>query len=170
MDRVGRILAQPLSELLAPEDQVLPGGQVERWDLPLADRAALVEFGLPLVEKSRFVANFQQDDRPELTFDGEDYYSLGIFGRHGLGARAGTGQVWAIPLERRLSISYVDRSAAVFVDVAWRWCRIVPIVEELRFDIGQYDMLDMFIDHVRGIDERAATESSAWWRGLVDAW
>jgi hypothetical protein len=169
-DPVGRILTQPLGELVAPGDRVLPGGQVERWDLPPADRAALAEFGLPLAEKSRFVANFQEGDRPELTFEGEDYYSLGLFGGHELGARAGTGQVWAIPLERRLPISYVDLSAAVFVDVAWRWYRVVPVVEELRYDIGQYDKLDMFIDYVRGVDERAATELSAWWRGLVDAW
>ncbi|MBO3102136.1 SUKH-4 family immunity protein [Cellulomonas fengjieae] len=183
---------------------VLPGPQVDAWSLPAEAKASLARYGLPGPrddDLSRFLASFQSGRRPEVA-DGTEYYGLARFGVSRVCALP-SGSVTAVPSSRDvhpqleplypsgLLPSLVSTSVPQFVELAWRWGALVPILaeEQARVSVADdrawregrgADLPDPFdayedlcryvLERLRRIDPQVDPASGFWADLLLDVW
>ncbi|MFE9404010.1 SUKH-4 family immunity protein [Streptomyces sp. NPDC006530] len=170
-EAVARALSQPLDLLVAAEHQAAAAsGNVSAWQLPSADKTVLARWGLPLIEECRLIPNIQEGMSPEMNVRGRQFYTLGLFADHEIGALVKIGEVRGIPLNQALPESFINSSVAQFVETSWRWYWVWKEVNALRFDIAQYDILDSFLDFATKLDPPVGTAETSLWRGLIESW
>jgi hypothetical protein len=151
---VRRILEADLAELAVDRRGALfpPVGQDE-WELPRQDMDVLWRHGLPAPQDDgpyRISGHYQTGSSPELAHEGRVFYRLGSFAGVSHLAERGTGEVVHpvltkaevhpqlavhFPVERTFAL--VDTSVASWVELAWRWHRLVPVLVDQSDQAGE---------------------------------
>ena len=84
---------------------------------------------------------------------------------------AGGGEVVGVPDNDALGLSYINSSAALFVDISWRWAfvrRILIGVEDYEY---LYDSLGRFQQYAQTVDSAIRVDLRfAWWNGVIEGW
>ncbi|MFD3483253.1 SUKH-4 family immunity protein [Streptomyces sp. NPDC058665] len=151
-----RILeASPNSLTRSGALSIFPGAQSQGWRLPDQGKFSLSSYGLPLARADDLMGilgGFQESAQPESGPDGLRVYTLGSYGSAKLGAVESSGGVLALPggsemhLGRHslcpsgISPTLVGSSIDRFVECAWRWHWIVPLLAEEQRRAGEAEI------------------------------
>jgi hypothetical protein len=204
---VHRILDEDLrrlSELGGPA--VLPTAQMEAWVLPEEGKLTLSRHGLPdarVDDLMGIVGGFQKFAEPEVGNDGSRFYVLARYGTASIAAVENSGEVVAVPAASKvhpelsrlhpsgLSPSQINSSVAAFVECAWRWHWLLPLLADEQGRAGeaeidawrstrQEDLPDAYMEYqnlcievlerFRIIDPEIQTDSGFWSETIIDVW
>ncbi|MFE2064034.1 SUKH-4 family immunity protein [Streptomyces sp. NPDC059467] len=170
--------------LTAPLAQVvswgLPSSRLDderRWDIAEDDALALKEFGVAVFEEDggrggiQLVGSLQSGNNPLIRRRGVEAYSLGTYWRREIGVLSGSGEVVGVPDDGSLDVSFINTSAALFVDISWRWAfvrRVLLDVEDYEY---LYDSLGRFQQYAQAVDSAIRDDPRfAWWNGVIEGW
>lgn len=168
-ERTREILNQPLGEVVVSADQAMAADLtlLDQWSVPPGDRKALAQWGLPLLEDYRLVANLQEEVEPAETDDGRRYYSLGTWLDFEVVAASPSGEVWGIPLTNWRPASYfINSSITGFIESAWRWYRISRVVNA-EDSVERYGCLRDFFDFIATHDPTVTERQDSLWREVL---
>lgn len=168
-ERTRGILNQPLREVVILADQAMAADLtlLDQWSVPPGDRKALAQWGLPLLEDYRLVANLQEEVEPVETDDGRRYYGLGAWLDFEVVAASPSGEVWGIPLINWRPASYfINSSIAGFIESAWRWYWISRVVNA-EDSVERYGCLRDFFDFIAAHDPSVAERQDSLWREVL---
>jgi hypothetical protein len=167
-EAVQEILATPTEQLVAQAESSARAteGQVEAWSVDSASRELLVRLGIPYMEEDGLEVSIQAEADPQIEYGDRSFYRLGVYYDHEIGIEAGNGEVWAVPLAGDSGEFYVNSSVETYVNVAWRYYWAGYEIGKLSDDFAQFDLLDVFMEYVSGIDVRAAADG-AFWRKVI---
>ena len=118
------------------------------------------------MEEDGLEVNIQTEADPQIEYSDRSFYRLGIYYDHEIGVEVGGGEIWAIPLLNGLREFYVNSSIETYVNVAWRYYWAGYEIGKLSEDFAQFALLDMFVEYISSIDERAALEGT-FWRDII---
>ncbi|WP_165978094.1 SUKH-4 family immunity protein [Actinomadura darangshiensis] len=154
---VDRILEDDLSSLPKSGGRsVFPAPISEGWRLPDQGRVFLSSYGLPSVRTDDLmgiVGEFQESETPEIGGSGLQYYVLGRYGVARMAAVQGSGEVLALPRSSEVhsAISHLypagltpvpaNSSLEQFVECAWRWHWIVPLLAAMEKRAGEAEIM-----------------------------
>ncbi|GAA3681890.1 hypothetical protein GCM10022224_052730 [Nonomuraea antimicrobica] len=202
---VRRILAADLADLVGDGRSLLPPVGRDDWALPRQDKDLLWRHGLPGPrDDGRYgiSADYQRGKEPELEREGSAYYRVGVYAGVPHLAERGTGRVvHPVPARAEVhpqlaahfpdtgTLAPVDSSVASWVELAWRWHRLVPVlaeqwarageaeVEALRAATGPQPPPDFYagvrelghevLTAFRARDPAAITSKKTFWWGVV---
>lgn len=113
--------------------------------------------------------------------DGQPCYRLGFHWWRTLVAVRSSGEVWALaPLRPTGPLPglvvgaapvRVNSSVAAFVDLAWRWHRMFPILVALGGRDGFFTAAELFLARLPELDASLRDdERFPWWRDLILNW
>ncbi|MFC8827593.1 SUKH-4 family immunity protein [Streptomyces sp. NPDC057137] len=143
---------------------ILPGSWTEGWRVSDQGKLALSSYGLPPARRDGLMgvaADFQESGELESGADGVRFYALGRYGSAKLVAVEDDGCILAVPersevhpgLKSRCPLGIpaisVNASIDLFVECAWRWYWIVPLLADEQKRVGE-------------------AEISAWRKGGID--
>jgi hypothetical protein len=150
-----------------------------RWTLRSEDTAPLIAYGVPIergFHELKLRGDLQDSVDPEIMIDGNRAYRLGVCRWLIFSAVSTTGEVWAVPSVTRPDWAIdsaaigVNSSVAGFVDLAWRWYRLRPLILAASDD-AYFDIAELFLERLPQIDEALADrERFPWWRDLILDW
>ncbi|BAL88150.1 hypothetical protein AMIS_29300 [Actinoplanes missouriensis 431] len=145
---VDRILEGALGELTGPGGPpVLPASALEDWRLPAPAKSALLSYGLPPQRTDGLmgVAGGFHDAAPA-------YHVLGSYGSAIIAAVPGSDAVLAVPRSSAvhpdlarlypsgITPTPVNSSIPAFVECAWRWHWIVPLLADAQNAAGEAEI------------------------------
>lgn len=169
LERTREILNQPLGVVVVSADQATAADLtvMNQWSVPPGDRKALAQWGLPLLEDYRLVANIQEEIAPTETDDGRKFYSLGTWLDFEVVAASPSGEVWGLPLtDWRPAGYFINSSIAGFVESAWRWYRISRVVNS-EDSVERYECLRVFFDFISARDIKVVAHRNSLWREVL---
>lgn len=145
---VERLLDAPVQELAqSGGPSVVPGHELHAWLLPDAAKRALASFGLPPGRTDGLmgvVGRPHASVLPESEHDGTRLYVLATYGAATIAAVHGSGDVLAVPgrtdvhpdlaslYPSGLQPALVNSSVEHFVECAWRWHWLLPLLAEAQ--------------------------------------
>ena len=130
---------------------VMPPSVIDEWELPAADRLSLKAYGLPPERSDGLMGvagDYQDGIQPDYHDEETTLYQIGYFGAARLGVMR-TGAVLTFPVIRevhpqlaaihstRLPSQMVNSSGVHFVDAAWRWHLLLPVLAKLQILAGR---------------------------------
>ncbi|GAA3608646.1 hypothetical protein GCM10022419_111990 [Nonomuraea rosea] len=125
------------------------------WELPGGDTTALWTYGLPPDRDDGLLgvgAAFQDNTRPDEAIGDFSLYLLGGFGVGRLAAVAGAGSVFYLPrytevhpqlqqlYPEGINPSPANSSVAAFIDCAWRWHWLLPVLVRAEIQIDDEEV------------------------------
>jgi SUKH-4 immunity protein len=168
MTELDDILRAPVADLVVAEDQVLvAAADVARWDIPEADRQALTEYGLPLMEVPGCIPEPEPGPSPH-AFGNQPAYNLGIASRLEVGALPGSGRVLGF-VEGSEPV-FFNSSVSLYVTSCWRYYQLSRWVGD-DVTLQTYDDLAQFLAAIQASDAAVGSDATrSWWPAVVDAW
>ncbi|MCX3058367.1 SUKH-4 family immunity protein [Streptomyces beihaiensis] len=170
-------LAAPLAQVVSWGLPASRLGEEQRWNIAEEDSLALREYGIAVFEEGggrggiQLVGSLQSGNDPSIRRRGVEAYSLGSYWRREIGVVADSGEVVGVPDDDTLGLSYINSSAALFVDISWRWAfvrRILIGVEDYEY---LYDSLGRFQQYAQTVDSAIRDDLRfAWWNGVIEGW
>ncbi|MFG2047882.1 SUKH-4 family immunity protein [Micromonospora sp. NPDC048935] len=205
---VDRILDASLDDLaLGVDARGRAAPQVADWRLPEDGRVILGSYGLPAPRDDDYlgvVGDLQESTEPHEGVDGRSWYVLGSYDRSRLAAVEWTGQVVAVPAGSQvhpdlahlhpsgMSLTPVNSTLGAFVECAWRWHRLLPLLADEQERAGEaevsalkagqpvQDMVDPYagyqelcryvLSRFRKIDPELEADSGFWPDIIIDVW
>ena len=149
---------------------------VDSWRLPLADRWALMRWGVPIHDDpaesaAQLVGHVQSNLLPAIEARGFKAYRLARAQRFTICALEESGAVLGIPDDGAHEARFVNSSIVRFLDAAWRWGGVRKVLVQMQDSEQLSGDLCAFADYVHRLDpliDRAARHS--WWRSVVRSW
>ncbi|MER8230836.1 SUKH-4 family immunity protein [Streptomyces sp. NPDC094049] len=170
-------LAAPLARLVDWGLSSSRLGRENRWGIAERDASALREYGVAVFEGGgggggvQLVGSVQRGDEPSIRSHGVEAYSLGSYWRREIGVVLNSGEVVGIPEDDSMNMSLINTSAALFVDISWRWAFVRRVLLEVEDYELLYDSLGQFREYVQEVDPAVRNDSRfSWWNGVVEGW
>lgn len=150
---VERLLDAPVQDLAQPGGpSVVPGRrELHAWVLPDEGKRALTAFGLPPGRSDELMGvggRPQASVLPECEHDGTRLCFLATYGTATIAAVHGSGDVLAVPRRTavhphlaslypaELAPTLVNSSVECFVECAWRWHWLLPLLADAQEQAG----------------------------------
>jgi hypothetical protein len=162
------VLRAPLADLIVADDQVLvAASDVARWDIPDADRRALTEYGLPLMEQAGCIPEPEPGPSPT-TFGNHSAYNLGIAKRLEVGAIEGSGRVAGFA--EGSEPAFVNSSVSLYVASCWRYYWLARELGD-EITLETFDDLARFLAAIQASDPAVGGDATrSWWPAVVEGW
>jgi hypothetical protein len=170
-------LTAPLAQMVS---WGLPSSRLsgeQRWNITEDDALALREYGVAVFEDGggrggiQLVGSLQAGNVPMIRRREVEAYSLGSYWRREIGVVADSGEVVGVPDDESLGVSFINTSAALFVDISWRWAFVRKVLLDVEDYEYLYDSLGRFQKYAQVIDSAIRDDSRfAWWNGVIEGW